>query len=47
LKTELKAEIAMMIVNLTAKLTQMNLSTADRSRLLQAAIDEIAAPSQE
>ncbi len=45
LKTELKAEIAMMIVNLTAKLAQMNLSEADRSRLLQSAIDEIAAGS--
>lgn len=47
LKTELKAEIAMMIVNLTAKLAQMNLSAADRDRLLQSAIKEIAAPAQE
>ena len=47
LKTELKAEIAMMIVNLTAKLAQMNLTPADRDRLLQSAINEIAAePSQ-
>jgi F-type H+-transporting ATPase subunit b len=48
LKTELKAELATMIVNLTAKLAQMNLTAADRDRLLQAAISEIAAePSQE
>jgi F-type H+-transporting ATPase subunit b len=47
LKTELKAEIAMMVVNLTAKLAQMNLSAADRDRLLQSAINKIAAPSQE
>ena len=47
LKTELKAEIATMIVNLTAKLAQMNLTAADRDRLLQAAIKEIAnEPSQ-
>lgn len=47
LKKELKAEIATMIVNLTAKLAQMNLTAADRDRLLQAAINEIAAePSQ-
>jgi len=46
LKTELKAEIATMVVNLTAKLAQMNLSAADKDRLLQAAITEIAAPEQ-
>jgi F-type H+-transporting ATPase subunit b len=47
LKTELKAEIATMIVNLTAKLAQMNLTAADRDRMLQAAIKEIAdEPSQ-
>lgn len=46
LKTELKAEIATMVVNLTAKLAQMNLSAADRDRLLQSAIKEIAAPEQ-
>ncbi|HNX52467.1 MAG TPA: hypothetical protein PKI68_01850 [Pontiellaceae bacterium] len=47
LKTELKAEIATMIVNLTAKLAQMNLSDADRERLLQSAINEISAPVQD
>jgi|GEM_PF-1522273 len=48
LKTELRAELASMIVNLTAKLAQMNLTAEDRDRLLQAAIKEIAAePSQE
>ena len=48
LKTELKAELATMIVNLTAKLAQMNLTAADRDRLLQAAIKEIATePSPE
>jgi len=47
LKTELKTEIATMVVNLTAKLAQMNLSAADRERLLQSAINEIAAPEQE
>ena len=47
LKTELKAEIATMVVNLTAKLAQMNLTAADRDRLLQSAIHEIAASSQE
>jgi len=41
LKTELKTEIATMIVSLTAKLAQMNLTSADRDRLLQAAIKEI------
>jgi F-type H+-transporting ATPase subunit b len=47
LKTELKAEIATMVVNLTAKLAQMNLTAGDRDRLLQAAIKEVAAPTQE
>ncbi|MCC7299801.1 MAG: hypothetical protein IT583_01840 [Verrucomicrobia bacterium] len=48
LKTELRAELATMIVSLTAKLAQMNLTAADRDRLLQAAIKEIAVePSQE
>ena len=47
LKTELRAELAAMIVSLTAKLAQMNLTTADRDRLLQAAIKEMAAPPQE
>jgi F-type H+-transporting ATPase subunit b len=47
LKTELKAEIATMVVNLTAKLAQMNLTAADRDRLVQSAIHEIAAASQE
>lgn len=42
LKTELRAELAAMIVNLTAKLAQMNLTAADRDRLLQSAIKEIA-----
>jgi len=46
LKTELRAEIATMIVNLTAKLTQMNLDAADRDRLLQSAIHEMTAPLQ-
>jgi F-type H+-transporting ATPase subunit b len=46
LKTELKAEIATMVVDLTAKLAQMKLSAADRERLLQSAIKEIAAPEQ-
>jgi F-type H+-transporting ATPase subunit b len=44
LKAELRGEIATMIVNLTAKLTRMNLDAADRDRLLQAAINEISAP---
>jgi len=43
LKTELRAEIAAMVVNLTAKLAQMNLTAADRDRLLQSAIKEISA----
>ena len=47
LKTELKVEIATMVVNLTAKLAQMNLTAADRDRLLQASIKEIAEPVQE
>lgn len=47
LKTELKGEIATMVVNLTAKLAQLNLTAADRDRLLQAAIKEVAAPVQE
>jgi F-type H+-transporting ATPase subunit b len=46
LKTELKAEIATMVVDLTAKLAQMKLSAADRERLLQSAIKEIAATEQ-
>lgn len=46
LKTELRAEIAAMVVSLTAKLTQMNLDAADRERLLQAAIDEMSRPLQ-
>jgi F-type H+-transporting ATPase subunit b len=46
LKTELKAEIATMVVNLTAKLAQMNLGVADRDRLLQSAIKELSAPEQ-
>lgn len=46
MKTELRSEIATMIVNLTAKLTQMNLDPADRERLLQSAINEIAAPAK-
>jgi len=41
LKSELKTEIATMVVTLTAKLSQMNLSASDRDRLLQVAIDEI------
>jgi F-type H+-transporting ATPase subunit b len=44
LKNELRGEIATMIVNLTAKLTHMNLNEADRERMLQSAIDEISAP---
>ena len=47
LKTELKAELATMIVNLTAKLAQMNLTAADRDRLLQAAIKEISVTPQD
>lgn len=45
LKMELKTEIATMIVNLTAKVAQMNLTAADRDRLLQSAINEIATES--
>jgi F-type H+-transporting ATPase subunit b len=44
LKTELKTEIANMVVTLTAKLAQMNLSASDLERLLQVAINEITAP---
>ena len=44
LKTELKTEIANMVVTLTAKLAQMNLSASDHERLLQVAINEITAP---
>lgn len=47
LKTELKGEIATMVVSLTAKLAQLNLSAADRERLLQSAISEISASAQE
>jgi F-type H+-transporting ATPase subunit b len=47
LRTELKSEIATMIVNLTAKLTQMNLGAADRERMLQSAIQEISVMSQD
>jgi F-type H+-transporting ATPase subunit b len=43
LKTELKADIAAMVVNLTARLAQLNLTAADRDRLLQSAIKDIAA----
>lgn len=46
LKTELRGEIATMIVNLTARLTQMNLNPEDRDRLLQSAINEISAPDK-
>lgn len=44
LKTELRSDIANLIVTLTAKLTQMNLSGDDRDRLLQSAITEMTAP---
>ncbi len=47
LKTELKAELAMMIVDLTAKLAQLNLTPADRDRLLQSAIKEVAESSSQ
>jgi F-type H+-transporting ATPase subunit b len=43
IKTELKTEIATMVVNLTARLAQMNLTAADRERLVQSAIHTIAA----
>lgn len=46
LKTELRAEIATMVVGLTAKLAQMNLNATDRERLLQSAIDEMSKPLQ-
>ncbi|MGE4488434.1 MAG: hypothetical protein AB7E95_02695 [Kiritimatiellales bacterium] len=46
MKTELRAEIAAMIVSLTAKLTQMNLAPADRDRLLQSAIRELTASEE-
>jgi F-type H+-transporting ATPase subunit b len=46
LKTELRGEIASLIVKLTARLTQMNLQEADRERLLQSAIDQISAPAE-
>ena len=46
LKLELRADIATMVVNLTAKLAQMNLTAADRDRLLQAAVNEISAPEK-
>jgi hypothetical protein len=35
-----------MVVDLTARLAQSNLSAADRERLLKSAISEIAAPAQ-
>lgn len=47
LRSEFKGELASMLVALTAKLTQMSLTTGDRDRLLQAAIDGIDASSQE
>lgn len=47
LKTELRAEIATMVVTLTAKLAQMDLSASDRDRLLQAAMNEISATEKE
>jgi hypothetical protein len=47
MKTDLKTEIATMVVNLTAKLVQTNLTAADRERLTQSAIHAIAdAPVQ-
>jgi F-type H+-transporting ATPase subunit b len=46
LKTELRGEIASMIVTLTAKLTQMSLNDADRERLLQSAIDALSASAE-
>ena len=47
LKTEMRGEIASMIVTLTAKLTRMNLQEADRERMLQSAIDELTATTEE
>ncbi len=46
MKKELRGEIAALIVQLTAKLTQMNLTGADRERLLQSAIDEMTETPQ-
>jgi len=47
MKTDLKTEIATMVVNLTAKLVQTNLTAADRERLTQSALHAIAAaPAQ-
>jgi F0F1-type ATP synthase membrane subunit b/b' len=47
IKTELKTEIATMVVTLTARLAQLNLTAADRERLLQSALRDIAAaPAQ-
>ena len=43
IKTELKTEIATMVVNLTSKLVQTNLTAADRERLTQSALHAIAA----
>lgn len=47
LKTEMRDEIAEMIVKLTGKLTQMNLKDEDRQRLLQSAIDELTTSAEE
>ena len=47
LKTEMRGEIASMIVSLTARLTQMNLQEADRKRMLQSAIDELTTATAE
>jgi F0F1-type ATP synthase membrane subunit b/b' len=47
IKAELKTEIAEMVVNLTARLAQLNLTPADRERLVQSALHAIAAaPAQ-
>ena len=46
LKTEMRGEIASMIVSLTAKLAQMNLQESDRERMLQSAIDELTATTE-
>jgi hypothetical protein len=43
IKTELKTEIATMVVNLTARLVQTNLTAADREQLTQSALHAIAA----